>query len=189
MQPFSSRKLSCNFFFQDGEKSRGPRRYEAPYQTTTKAMNRFNAKLIHKRKAKGQNRHKAQRDVGPRRTIQKDVVAGGRRNQSANRPLRAPSLQISFRFKRFRQIKRPQQIKDFHLRLSGTIAFTNRANADEILLSVVDGVRFATTSKKTIAAGNKIAQFSFKNSIVSGFQRLGRWFVGSIFRSANFSET
>jgi hypothetical protein len=28
-----------------------------------------------------------------------------------------------------------------------------------------------------------------RNSIVSGFQRLGSWFVGSSFRSANFSET
>lgn len=79
-------------FFSGRAKRRGPRRYEVPYQTTTKTMNRFNAKLIHKRKAKGQNRHKAQRDVGPRRTIQKDVVASGRRNQSPNRPFRAPSL-------------------------------------------------------------------------------------------------
>jgi hypothetical protein len=141
------------------------------YQTTnTTAMNRA-AKLVHKRQAQRQHGHRAQRHRRPTNPVRGDIVASRQRNDSANRSFRRPTPKVAFGFERFRNIEPAQQIKDFHLRLSGINALIKRANADEILLSFVDGVRFAITSKKTIAAGTIAAQFAKRNSIA--FQFIG----------------
>jgi len=102
--------------------------------------------------------------------MQSNVIASRQRDNSADGAFRRPSLQIAFCLECLREIKAAQDIEPLHLRLSGMSALMRRANADVILLSFSDGVRFAITSKKTIAAGKIAGQFATRNSMLFQFR-------------------